>query len=168
MCIEQITNSFISGTLSNLSKLSLSLSLVHFQTDDGFRKFHKIRYGRFCNFLMLVFLIEYLLFIRQTQYNKFYMKISWSECNFWPDCKAISAYGLMMSVCPSVCLSVRPSFRLSVRLSTFWLTSVFKFVLGHIYQYRLDTFHGNRPWWDLLNCDLSLWPRPSLFQFKVT
>ena len=82
----------------------------------------------------------------------------------WPDCKAIPAYGLMMSVC----LSVRPSVRLSVRLSTFWLTSVFKFILGHINQYRLDTLHGNRPWWDLLNCDLSLWPWPSLFLFKVT
>ena len=58
--------------------------------------------------------------------------------------------------------------RLSVRPSTFWLTSAFKFVLGHIYQYRLDALHGNRPWWDLLNCDLSLWPWPSLFLFKVT
>ena len=56
---------------------------------------------------------------------------------FWPDCKAIPAYGLMMSVCPSVRLSVCPS--------TFWLTSAFKFVLGHINQYRLDTLH----WIDL-------------------
>ena len=79
---------------------------------------------------------------------------------FWPDCKAIPAYGLMMSVC----LSVRPS----VRLSTFWLTSAFKFVLGRINHYRLDTLHWNRPWWDLLNCDLSLWPWPWLFLFKVT
>ena len=73
---------------------------------------------------------------------------------------------------PSVCLSVRLSVCLSVRpsvcLSTFWLTCVFKFVLGHINQYRLDTLHGNGPWWDLLNCDLSLWPWPSLFLFKVT
>ena len=85
-------------------------------------------------------------------------------CYFWPDCKAIPAYGLMMSVC----LSVLPSVRLSVCLSTFWLTSAFKFVLGRITQYRLDTLHGNRPWGDLLNCDLSLWPWPSLFLFKVT
>ena len=69
---------------------------------------------------------------------------------WWPDCKAIPAYGLMMSV----------------RLSTFWLTSAFKFVLGHINQYRLDTLH--RLWWDLLNCDLSLWLWPWLFLFKVT
>ena len=41
---------------------------------------------------------------------------------------------------------VRLSVRPSVRLSTFWLTFVFKFVLGHINQYRLDTLHGNRPW----------------------
>ena len=34
---------------------------------------------------------------------------------FWPDCKAILAYGLMISIC------------LSVRLSTFWLTFAFKF-----------------------------------------
>ena len=85
-------------------------------------------------------------------------------CHFWPDCKAIPAYGLMMSVCLSVCPSVCPS----VRLSTFWLTSAFKFVLGSINQYRLDTLHGNRPWWDLLNCDLSLWPWPWLFLFKVS
>ena len=26
-----------------------------------------------------------------------------------------------------------------------WLTSAFKFFLGHINQYRLDTLHGNRP-----------------------
>ena len=32
--------------------------------------------------------------------------------NIWPDCKAIPAYGLMMSVC----LSVRPSVRLSVNI----------------------------------------------------
>ena len=51
--------------------------------------------------------------------------------------KAIPAYGLMMSVR----LSVRPS----VRPSTFWLTSAFKFVLGRINQYRLDTLHGDRP-----------------------
>ena len=55
--------------------------------------------------------------------------------------KAIPAYGLMMSVRPSVC----PSVCLSVRPSTFWLTSAFKFVLGHINQYRLDTLHGKRP-----------------------
>ena len=61
-----------------------------------------------------------------------------------------------LSVCPSVCPSVN-----------IWLTSAFKFVLGHINQYRLDTLHVNRPWWDLLNCDLSLWPWPSLFLFKV-
>ena len=113
-----------------------------------------------------------------------------SDDYFWPDCKAIPAYGLMMSVCLSVCPSVRLStfwllaglqsnsglsiddVRLSVcpsvRLSTFWWTSGFKFVLGRIYQYRLDTLHGNRPWIDLLNCDLSLWPWPSLFLFKVT
>ena len=54
--------------------------------------------------------------------------------NFWPDCKAIPAYGLMMSVRPSVCPSVN-----------IWLTSVFKFVIGHINQYRLYTLHGNRP-----------------------
>ena len=54
--------------------------------------------------------------------------------NFWPDCKAIPAYGLMMSVCPSVCRSVN-----------IWLTSAFKFVLGHINQYRLYTLLGNRP-----------------------
>ena len=88
-----------------------------------------------------------------------------NQFNFWPDCKAIPAYGLMMSVCPSVRLSVRPSVCLSVNI---WLTSVFKFVIGHINQYRLYTLHGNRPWWDLLNCDLSLWPWPWLFLFKVT
>ena len=82
---------------------------------------------------------------------------------FWPDCKAIPAYGLMMSVC----LSVRSPVCLSVCLSTFWLTSALKFVLGHINHYRLDTLHGNRPWWDLLRCDLSLWPWPWLFLFKV-
>ena len=49
-----------------------------------------------------------------------------------------------------------------------WLTSAFKFVLGHIIHYRLDTLHGNRPWWYLLNCDLSLWPLPWLFFFNVT
>ena len=81
--------------------------------------------------------------------------------HFWSDCKAIPAYGLMMSVCLSVCPSVRPSVNI-------WLTSAFKFVLGHINQYRLDTLHGNRPWWDLLNCNLSLWPWPWLFLFKVT
>ena len=81
---------------------------------------------------------------------------SWQSI-YWPDCKAIPAYGLMMSVCPSVCPSVN-----------IWLTSAFKFVLGHINQYRLDTLHGNRPWWDFLNCDLSLWPWPSIFLFKVT
>ena len=43
-------------------------------------------------------------------------------------------------------LSVRPSVCLSVRLSTFWLTFAFKFILGRINQYRLDTLHGNRPW----------------------
>ena len=64
-------------------------------------------------------------------------------------------FRLMDWWCPSVCLSVR--------LSTIWLTSAFKFVLGRINQYRLDTLHGNRPWWDLLNCDLFLWPWPSLF-----
>ena len=69
---------------------------------------------------------------------------------------SIPAYWLMMSVRPSICLS------------TFWLTSAFKFVLIHINQYRLDTLHGNRPWWYFLNCDLSLWPWPSLFLFKVT
>ena len=51
------------------------------------------------------------------------------EYTFWPDCKAIPAYGLMMSVCPSVCLSVRPSVNI-------WLTFSFKleFALqsGHI------------------------------------
>ena len=52
------------------------------------------------------------------------------QSHFWPDCKAIPAYGLMMSVC----------------LSTFWLTSAFKFVISHINQYKLDTLHGNRPW----------------------
>ena len=84
-----------------------------------------------------------------------------NQCDFWPHCKSNS--GLWIEdVCPSVCLSVS----LSVRLSTFWLTSAFKFVLRHINQYRLDTWHGNRPWWDLLNCDLSLWPW--LFLFKVT
>ena len=67
-------------------------------------------------------------------------------------------------VCLSVCLSVCPS----VRPSTFWLTSAFKFVLSHINQYRLDTLHVYRPWWDLLNCDLSLWHWPWLFLFKVT
>ena len=72
-------------------------------------------------------------------------------------------FRLMEWWCPSVCLSVRPSVRPSVCLSTFWLTSVFKFVLGRINQYRLDTLHGNRPWWDLLNCDLSLWSWLSLF-----
>ena len=61
------------------------------------------------------------------------------------------------------CLSVRSSVRPSVCPSTFWLTSGFKFVLCHINQYRLETLHGNRPWWDLLNCDLSLWPWPWLF-----
>ena len=58
------------------------LSLVHFQTDDGFRKFHKIKYDRFCHYLTPVILIEHLLSISQTQYNKFYMKISVSECTF--------------------------------------------------------------------------------------
>ena len=47
-----------------------------------------------------------------------------------------------MSDAPDCC----PSVRLSVRLSTFWLTSAFKFVLGLINQYRLDTLQGNRPW----------------------
>ena len=42
----------------------------------------------------------------------------------------------------SVCLSVR----LSVRPLTFWLISAFKFVLGHINQYRLDALHVYRPW----------------------
>ena len=68
-----------------------------------------------------------------------------------------------LSVCPAVRPSVRPSVCPSVCLSTFWLTSAFKFIRGHINQNRLDTLHGNRPWWDLLNCDLSLWPWPSLF-----
>ena len=77
-------------------------------------------------------------------------------------------FRLMDWWCPSVCLSIRTSVCPSVCLSTFWLTSAFKFVLSHINQYRLDTVHGNRPWWDLLNCDLSLWPWPSLFLFKVT
>ena len=54
-------------------------------------------------------------------------------------------FRLMDWWCPSVCLSVRLSVRPSVRLSTFWLTSAFKFVLGYINQYRLDTLHGNRP-----------------------
>ena len=42
-----------------------------------------------------------------------------TKFNFWPDCKAIPAYELMMSVC----LSIHPS----VHLSTFWLTFAFKF-----------------------------------------
>ena len=68
------------------------------------------------------------------------------DTNFWPDCKEIPAYGLMMSVC------------LSVRLSTFWLTSAFKFVLGRINQYIT---HGNlilqKPFLHFrarLNCDV--------------
>ena len=65
-------------------------------------------------------------------------------------------FRLMDWWCPSVCLS------------TFRLTSVFKFVLGHIIHYKLHSLLGNRPWWDLLNCDLSLWPWPWLFLFKVT
>ena len=68
---------------------------------------------------------------------------------FRPDYKANPAYGLMMSVCPSVRPSVRPSLRLFVRLSIFWLTwltSAFKFVLGRINQYILDTLNGNSPW----------------------
>ena len=36
-------------------------------------------------------------------------------------------------------LSVRPSVNI-------WLTSAFKFVLGLINQYRLDTLHVYRPW----------------------
>ena len=75
--------------------------------------------------------------------------------------KQCLAYGSWW--CLSVCL-----FCLSVCPSTFWLTSAFKFVLGQINQYRRDTLHGNRPWWDLLNCDLSLRPWPWLFLFKVT
>ena len=47
-----------------------------------FRKFHKIKYGRFCHYLTPVILIEHLLSISQTRYNKFYMKISVSECTF--------------------------------------------------------------------------------------
>ena len=77
-------------------------------------------------------------------------------------------FRLMDWWCQSVRLSVRPSVCLSVRPSTFWLTFAFKFILGHINQYRLDTLYGNRPWWDLLNCNFSLWPWPSLFLFKVT
>ena len=96
--------------------------------------------------------------------------------NFWPDCKSNSGLWIDMSVYPSVCLSVClsvrpsvwPSVRPSVCPSTFWLNSAFKFVLGQINQYRLDTLHGNRPWWDLFNCDLSLQPWPWLFLFKVT
>ena len=49
---------------------------------------------------------------------------------FWPDCKAISAYGLMMSVCPSVCLSVRVSVNI-------WLTSAFK-----VFLYPRNEFRG--------------------------
>ena len=56
-----------------------------------------------------------------------YIRVSLS---FWPDCKAILAYGLMMSVCLSVNILVN-----------LW----FKFVLGRINQYRLDTLHGNIP-----------------------
>ena len=33
-----------------------------------------------------------------------------SWLTFWPDCKAIPAYGLMMSVCLSVCPSVCQHF----------------------------------------------------------
>ena len=47
------------------------------------------------------------------------------------------------SVYSSVCQSVCPSVNIR-------LTSAFKIVLGHINQYRLNTLHGNRPWWDLL------------------
>ena len=110
------------------------------------------------------FVIHCVLYEKnQGVFVKHYAPVGNKVHNFWPDCKAIPAYGLMMSVCLSVCLSVCPS----VRPSTFWLTSVFKLVLGHINQYRLNTLHGNRPWWDLLNCTLSLWPWPWLFLFKV-
>ena len=58
---------------------------------------------------------------RVHRYFSAYMRkiSSYIHNTFWPDCKAIPAYGLMMSVCPSVSLSVS--------LSTFWLTFAFIF-----------------------------------------
>ena len=93
--------------------------------------------------------------------NPFIMPNSHTAIRHWFLAGLQSNSGLWIDdVRLSVCLSVRLSVRPSVNI---WLTSVFKFVLGHINQYRLDTLHGNRPWWDLLNCDLSLWSWPSLF-----
>ena len=42
-------------------------------------------------------------------HNMRYMRVYETDYSFWPDCKAIPAYGLMMSVRPSVCPSVRLS-----------------------------------------------------------
>ena len=50
----------------------------------------------------------------------------------------------------------------------FWLTFAFKFALIHINDYRHYTSHVYRPWSDLFNCNLSVWPWPWLFLFKVT
>ena len=64
------------------------------------------------------------------------------ECSCWQHQCFPNTFGriakqfrLMDWWCPSVCPSVC--------LSTFWLTSAFKFVVGHIYQYILDTLHWN-------------------------
>ena len=75
-------------------------------------------------------------------------KTSFSFVFWWFDkflvgCKAVPTCWLMMSVC------------LSVRLSTFWFTSAFKFVLGHVYKYRRDTMQVYRPWSDLFNCNFT-------------
>ena len=54
------------------------------------------------------------------------------KVDFWPDCKAIPAYGMMVSVCLSVRPSVRPT-------TTFWLTFALKFwnLLNAIWPSRL-------------------------------
>ena len=45
---------------------------------------------------------------------------------------------------------------------------MFKFALIHFNDYRHYTLHVYRPWSDLFNCNLSMWPWPWLFLFKVT
>ena len=61
------------------------------------------------------------------------------------------------------------------RLIDWWCPSVHILVnlcvevcFSHVYDYRHDTLSMYRPQWDLLNCDLPLWPWPWLFLFKVT
>ena len=61
-----------------------------------------------------------------------------------------------MSVCSSVCLSVQ----LSVRLSTFWLTSAFKLVLGHINPLPIVSFGSKWIHPDVIDkCESGLSPR---------